>query len=71
MTPTEVKILYKVYFRTGIIPIKERLRFSMGLPNEYLAMICFVSECNARLINPEMLLDKIGRYSLWKQKLSK
>lgn len=63
----EIKIIYKTYFTSGIIPIKSMVKTVGNNDREQFAAIYFMLCCQRSfpVIDPEELLDKIERYSNW------
>ncbi len=71
MTWELLKVLYKTYFYTGIVPVKSKVEKQKHYTKDTLAKVYFVIECESKGIDPEQAFKKIERYTTWKDELIK
>ena len=72
MNWTLLKILYKVYFSTGIIPVLSRLKKAKKVnKDECFATVQFIALCEYAGFEPEQSLEEIERYTTWTDELIK
>lgn len=66
----EIRIIYKTYFASGIIPIIGRLKSANigdDMSKEQYAVLYLALQCNNCSVDSDKLLDKIERYSKWNE----
>ncbi|KKM21177.1 hypothetical protein LCGC14_1638000 [marine sediment metagenome] len=68
MTWELLKVLYKTYFCSGIIPVTNRAK-KQHCANEAFVMIYFRMKCESQGIDPEQALKEIERYTTWTDEL--